>query len=195
MAKNSLRILKRRIVARHEDGQGYKKIANTLKMSCSTVAKIIQRFKRAGSTQNRPRVVRPKKLSALAEHHIPNAFFERSAWGVLSALLQKLKRWGVSLLVLRTIRRTLHQIGMHGCHPRGKLLLKTIHKGKPPNSLQKTCQQSTRITGNYVLWSDAIKINLFGSNGFKHVWQRPGGEYKDKCVLPTVKHAGGSVMV
>ena len=33
--------LKRRIVALHEDGQGYKKIANTLKLSCSTVAKII----------------------------------------------------------------------------------------------------------------------------------------------------------
>ena len=62
--------LKRRIVARHEDGQGYKKIANTLKMSCSTVAKIIQRFKRAGSTQNRPRVGRPKKLSARTERHI-----------------------------------------------------------------------------------------------------------------------------
>ena len=41
--------LKRRIVALHEDGHGYKKIANTLKLSCSTVGKIIQRFKRAGS--------------------------------------------------------------------------------------------------------------------------------------------------
>ena len=62
--------LKRHIVALHEDGQGYKKIANTLKLSCSTMAKIIQRFKRAGSTQNRPWVGRPKKLSARAEHHI-----------------------------------------------------------------------------------------------------------------------------
>ena len=40
--------LKRRIVALHEDGQGYKKIANILKLSCSTVAKIIRRLKRAG---------------------------------------------------------------------------------------------------------------------------------------------------
>ena len=62
--------LKRRIVALHEDGQGYKNIANNLKLSCSTVAKIIQRFKRAGSTQNWPRVGRPKNLSARAERHI-----------------------------------------------------------------------------------------------------------------------------
>ena len=48
---------------------------------------------------------------------------------------------------------------------------------------------------NHVLWSDEMKINLFGSDGFKHVWQRPGEEYKDKCVMPTVKHGGGNVIV
>ena len=62
--------LKKHIVALHEDGQGCKKIANTLKLSSSTVAKIIQRLKRARSTQNRPGVGRPKKLSARAEHYI-----------------------------------------------------------------------------------------------------------------------------
>ncbi len=46
---------------------------------------------------------------------------------------------------------------------------------------------------NHVLWSDETKINLFG--GVKCVWRQPGEEYKDKCVLPTVKHGGGSVMV
>ena len=48
---------------------------------------------------------------------------------------------------------------------------------------------------NHVLWSDEMKINLFGSDGFKHVWRRPGEEYKDKSVMPTVKHGGGNVMV
>ena len=48
---------------------------------------------------------------------------------------------------------------------------------------------------NHVLWSDKMKINLFGADGFMHVLQRPGEEYKDKCVMPTVKHGGGNVMV
>ncbi len=43
--------LKKRIVALHKDGIGYKKIAKTLKLSCSMVAKTIQRFNRTGSTQ------------------------------------------------------------------------------------------------------------------------------------------------
>ncbi len=62
--------LKKIIVALHKDGVGYKKIAKTLKLSCSTVAKTIQRFNRTGSTQNRPRQGRPKKLSARAQRHI-----------------------------------------------------------------------------------------------------------------------------
>ncbi len=48
---------------------------------------------------------------------------------------------------------------------------------------------------NHVLWSDETKINLFGSDGVKCVWRQPGEEYKDKSVLPTVNHGGGSVMV
>ena len=48
---------------------------------------------------------------------------------------------------------------------------------------------------NHVLWSDEIRINLFGSDGLKHMWRRPGEEYKDKCFMPTVKHGGGNVMV
>ncbi|KAE8301079.1 hypothetical protein D5F01_LYC01232 [Larimichthys crocea] len=46
----------------------------------------------------------------------------------------------------------------------------------------------------HVLWSDETNINLFGSDGVKRVWQQPGEEYKDKYVLPTVKHDGESVM-
>ncbi len=59
--------LKKVIVALHKDGVGYTKIAKTLKLSCSTVAKTIQWFNRtgSGSTQNRPRHGRPK-LSARA---------------------------------------------------------------------------------------------------------------------------------
>ncbi len=62
--------LKKIIAALHKDGVGQKKIAKTLKLSCSMVAKTIQWFNRTGSTQNRPRHGRLKKLSAHAQRHI-----------------------------------------------------------------------------------------------------------------------------
>ncbi|CAI9595441.1 unnamed protein product [Staurois parvus] len=57
--------LKKRIVSLHKDGLSFKKIAKTLKLSCSMVAKTIQWFNRTGSTQNRPCHGRPKKLHVL----------------------------------------------------------------------------------------------------------------------------------
>lgn len=48
---------------------------------------------------------------------------------------------------------------------------------------------------NHVLWFDETKINLFGSDGVKDVWRQSAEEYKDKCLLPTVKHGGGRAIV
>ncbi len=46
-----------------------------------------------------------------------------------------------------------------------------------------------------ILWSDETKINVFGTDGFKTEWRRKGEEYKEKCMVPTVKHGGGSVLM
>ena len=45
-----------------------------------------------------------------------------------------------------------------------------------------------------VFWWDQDKLIWFGRNVMR-VWRQPGEEYKDKCVLPTVKHGGGSVVL
>ena len=102
--------LKRRIVALHEDGQGYKKIANTLKLSYSTVAKIIQRLKRVGFTQNRPRVGRSKNLSTRTERHIQMLSLKDQRRSAVS-IVAEIAEVGGQPVSAQTIRRTLHQIG------------------------------------------------------------------------------------
>ncbi len=116
---------KKIIVALHKDG--YKKIAKTLKLSCSTVAKTKQRFNRTGSTQNRHRHGRPKKLSACAQHHIQRFCLGNGCMSAVSIAAQ-VEGVGGQPVSAQTIRRTRHQIGLHGCHPRRKPLLKMMHK-------------------------------------------------------------------
>ena len=193
MAKNLSEDLKRRIVALHEDDQGYKSFANTLKLSCSTVAKIIQRFKRPGSTQNRPRLSHPKKLKARAGRHIQMLSLKDRRSSTVS-IAAEIEEVGGQPVIAQIIRHILHQIGMHSCHPRRKTLLKTIHK-KAFKQFAEDMSTKHMDYGNHVLWSDEMKISLFGSDGFKHVWRRQSEEYKDKFVMPTVTHGGGNVIV
>ncbi len=185
--------LKKRIVALHKDGIGYKKIVKTLKLSCSTVAKTIQQFNRPGSTQNRPSHGRLKKLSARAQRHIQRLCLGNRHMSAAS-IATEVEGVGGQPVSAQTIRRILHQIGLHGCRPRRKPLLKMMHK-KARKQFAEDKQTKDMDYWNYVLWSDETKINLFGSDGVQRVWRQPGEEYKDKCVLPTVKHGGGSVMV
>ncbi len=176
--------LKKRIVALHKDGVGYKKIAKTLKLSCSMVTKTIQWFNRTGSTQNRPCRGRLKKLSVRAQHHIKRLCLGNRCMSAAS-IAAEVEGVGGQPVSDQTIRRTLHQIGLHDCCPRRKPLLKMMHK-KACKQLAEDKQTKDMDYWNHVLWSDETKINLFGSDGVKRVWRQPGEEYKDKCVLNTV---------
>ena len=41
---------------------------------------------------------------------------------------------------------------------------------------------------NKLIWSDETQIELFVLNAKRHIWRKPG-------TIPTVKHAGGSIML
>ncbi len=112
--------LKKIIVALHKDGVGYKNISKTLKLSCSTVAKTIQRFNRTGSTQNRPCHGRPKKLSAHAQCHIQRLYLGNRRMSAASIAVE-VEGVGGQPASAQTIGRTLHQSGLHGFFPEGSL--------------------------------------------------------------------------
>ena len=103
------------------------------------MAKIIQHFKSVGSTQNRPQVGRPKKLSAFAERYIQMLSLKDWRWSAVSIA-------GVSLLVLRPYTALSIKLVCIAVTPGGSLFWRRYTR-KPPNSLLKTCQQSTWITG------------------------------------------------
>ncbi|KAK3521757.1 hypothetical protein QTP70_016231, partial [Hemibagrus guttatus] len=119
--------LKKRVVALHKDGLGYKKISKTLKLSCSTVAKTIQRFNRTGSTQNRPQHGRPKQLSARAQHHTQRLALGNRRMRAAS-IAAEVEGVGGQPVSAQTIRCTLHQIDLHGCRPRRKPHLKIVYR-------------------------------------------------------------------
>ncbi len=104
MAKNSedLRI---RIVALHKDGLGYNKFGNSLELSYSTVARVIQRFSKTGFTRNRPHKGRSKKLSPCAVRQVQKLASKNRHMSAASITLEVAEVEG-QLVSAQTIRHT-----------------------------------------------------------------------------------------
>ncbi len=186
--------LRKKIIYLHKKGEGYKKISKALLISQNTVAKVVQTFKKDRTvTISQRRPGRPRKLTPRQERLLMRRVEENRHASSLQ-LSKEVESQTWVTISRDTIRRTLQRNGMHGCRPQKKPLLKPRHK--------KACLEFARAHADKdedywdsILWSDETKINLFGNDGFKTVWRRKGEEYKEKCMVPTVKQGGGSVLM
>ncbi len=185
--------LRIRIVALHKYSLGYKTFGNSLELSCSTVARVIQRFSKTGFTRNRPRKGRSKKLSPCAVRQMQKLASKNRCMSAASIALEVAEAEGQPASA-QTICHTLQQVGLNSRRPRRKPLLKLAHKKACKQFAEDNLAKSMNYW-NHVLWSDESKVNLFDSDGVQHVWRCPGEEYQENSALPTVKHGGGIIMV
>lgn len=186
--------LRKRIIALHKRGEGYKKISKALLISKNTVAKVIQKFKTDGTAAKvQRRTGRPRKLTPRQERLVMRKVEENRHASAQQVSKEVETEIGVNVS-RDTICRTVQRNGMHGCRPRRKPLLKPSHK-KARLEFARAHAEKDEGYWDSILWSDESKINLFGTDGFKTVWRRKGEEYKEKCMVPTVKHGGGSVLM
>ena len=89
--------------------------------------KTIQWFTGTGFTPNGPHYGRPKKLSARAQRPIQRLSLGNRHTSAAS-IAAEVEGMGGQPVSAQTTRHKLHQMGLHGCHPRRKPLLKMMHK-------------------------------------------------------------------
>ena len=99
-----------------------------------------------------------------------------------------------SKIHISTFQRSLHESGLHGRIAEKKPLLKDTNNKKRLAWVKKH-KQWTLDWWKSVLWSDESKWELFGSICHVFVRRRVGEWMISACVVPTVKHGGGCVMV
>uniref|UniRef100_A0A803KDE8 Tc1-like transposase DDE domain-containing protein n=1 Tax=Xenopus tropicalis TaxID=8364 RepID=A0A803KDE8_XENTR len=68
-------------------------------------------------------------------------------------------------------------------HKKSRLQFATSHVGDTANMWKK------------VLWSDETKMELFGQNAKRYVWQKTNTAHHSEHNIPTVKFGGGSIML
>ncbi len=153
--------------------------------------KHLKKYGTATISQRRPG--RPRNLTPRQERLLMRRVEENRHASSLQLSKEVESQTGVTIS-RDTIRRTLQRNGMHGCRPRKKPLLKPRHK-KARLDFARAHADKDEDYWDSILWSDETKINVFETDGFKTVWHRKGEEYKEKCMVPTVKHGGVSVLM
>ncbi len=151
----------KKIISLHKKGEGYKKISKALLISQNTVAKVVQTFKKDGTaTISQRRPGRPRKLTPRQERERVQENRHAS-----SLQLSKEVESQTGVTISRdTIRRTLQMNGMHGCSPQKTPFLKPKHKKA---RLEFARAHADEDYWDSILWSDEMKINVFGTDGFK----------------------------
>jgi hypothetical protein len=98
----------------------------------------------------------------------------------------------------QTVQCELQKYNIHGRAAIAKLLITKSNAQMRKRCCHdhKTWISDKQTTGNVrVLWSDESSFTLFPTSGRVYVWRTPKEVYNPECLVPTVKHVGGSVMV
>ena len=104
--------LRDRTVARHRSGHGYKRISAALKVPKSTVASIILKWKKFGTTRTLPRPGHPAKLSNRGRRALVREVKKNPK--ITVAELQRCSREMGESSTKSTITAALHQSGLYG---------------------------------------------------------------------------------
>ncbi|GFX15963.1 transposable element Tc1 transposase [Trichonephila clavipes] len=94
----------------------------------------------------------------------------------------------------RTVQRELHASNLYGRVGIRKPLVTSRH-ALQRRQWCRTHRQWTPQQWQQVIWSDESTSTLFQTTGRVYVWRTPKEAFAPECIVPTVKHGGGSLMV
>lgn len=181
------------IIKLHQSGHGYRKINKLLKYPTSTVQYVIKRWKSTRKLNNERRTGRPRLTTARVNRKILNILLKnRSVTATEIAAL--LKNEDGIIISAETVRRRIRESGFKSRIPRRKPWISLKNRQKRLKWAKDHVNWPISKWSN-ILFTDESKFNLFGNDGVRRVWRKPGEEYDEKCLRATVKHGGGCVMV
>ena len=117
--------LRDRIVSRHRSGEGYRKISAALKVPMSTVASIIRKRTKFGTTRTLPRAGRPANLSDRGRRALVMEVTRNPRITLTELQHRSVERVEPSRRT--TISAALHQSGLYGIWARQKPLPRKRH--------------------------------------------------------------------
>ena len=182
--------IRNRIVFQMEKGETQRKVGLDLNISQSTVNNIWMRYRRYGTTNNRPRSGRPNKTTEKERRHFCRLSMKTPFSSPKQLMTESVFQNTISL---RSARRILVNGGLFGRIAARKPRLNKLQLRKRI-SFSKAYKQMPMSTWHQVIFSDEMRLELYGSRR-AYVRRKVGTRYCNKYVCKTVKYGGKSILV
>jgi transposase len=181
---------KARIILLKKQGVPDSKIAERYSIDRSTVNRIFHKYTENNDFYDvKPKSGRPRKFTTDDVRIAVRMLARTQAHDVAD-----LQRQQFPNLHPDTIRKRLATCGLKAYVRRKKPFLSPAHKERR-FQWAKAHQHWSVEDWMAVMFTDESKFNLFGSDGRRWCWRKPGEEFDERYVRKEVKHGGGNVMV
>lgn len=175
-----------RIIVLHDEGYSCADIAKRVKCHRTTVSRVIEKYQKTGSVDDRQRSGRPRKSTDRQDRTLRRISMANRK--LTSPQITRI--WSETCDVkvcTSTVRRRLLAKGLKGCRARSKPLLTDAHRTRrlawAKRHAKWTVQQWEKV-----IFSDESNFYLTGNQCSKYVRRFPGEEFKPYCLNPSVKH-------
>lgn len=182
-----------RIIALHETKLTNREIARKMKVSEYCVRATIKRMAQTGQLRDRKRSGRPR-ITTEREDHFIRLTSLRNRRLTAPEIAAEFNVQHEATISISTAQRRLAEAGLRGRVAVKKPHLSALNKRKRL-AWAKTHQCWTIAQWKQVFWTDESKFEIFGGKRRTFVRRRAGERMLDECVVKTVKHGGGNVMV
>jgi transposase len=180
------------VTLRHEN-HSFRRIGEIVGRSRNACHQACKLFQDTGSYSDRQRSGRPPKTTDRVDRII-RRLSERDRRKTAVDIQREIAGYEGAQVSVWTVRRRLNRFGLHGRVARKKPFVSLRNRKRRLTFARMHLHWTPRDWAR-VLWSDESKFQRFGSDGKTYVRRRPGEEFHPKCLRPTVKGGGGSVMV
>jgi hypothetical protein len=166
------------------------------KLNCApkSIRELKKKVKKHNTLLDLPRTGRPKKTSPREDRSIKFNSLQNRRLTAKAMAIKQCPTFIKNKVSCSLVKRRLKDAGLPARIARKKPLL-SVKNRKARYQWAKEHIDLTEEDWKKVIFSDESPFTLFQWAGKQYVRRRPGEEFKDECLVPTVKHGGGKIQV
>lgn len=177
----------------HCKGLSLRAIGKKMNRAHTTIKDTIDRFKNSGSHFSLKGRGKKRSLTNKDEQYL-RLISKRDRKKTLPLITEEFNANRAKPVSNYTIRKFFTKIKLKGRIAAKKPFLRKYNYRKRLDFARKHVNW-TKEQWSKVLFTDESKFMLFGNNRRTYVRRFPGERYSKSCLVPTIKHGGGSIMV